>query len=179
MKWAQAYALRCEVKVDWALGQEWGWCRHPRCPWWVVICRTPAHTQRRQRGPPRTTALMCRVKSSMIEWAEAVVWVVCEVGEEHKVFSVVLKRVVPLLQQEDEDGRVIHNKKKNFQNRKLNTRGRRHLLILCGLVFCHGYGGMRSARRWRWIQTVFNIIHTRVNPQRQPGDTRSTSHTAR
>ncbi len=58
------------------------------------------------------------VKSSMIEWAEAVVRVVCEVGEEHKVFSVILKRVVPLLQQEDEDGRVIQNKKKNFQSRK-------------------------------------------------------------
>ncbi len=59
------------------------------------------------------------VKSSLIEWAETVVRVVCEVGEEHKVFSVVLKRVIPLLQQEDEDGRVIDNiKRKNFQNRK-------------------------------------------------------------
>ncbi len=49
----------------------------------------------------------------------------CEVGQEHKVVSVVHERAVPQLQQEDEDGRVIHNKKIKTENK---TRERRRLI---------------------------------------------------
>ncbi len=31
LRWALA-APRRRVEVDWALGPEWGWCHHPRCP---------------------------------------------------------------------------------------------------------------------------------------------------
>ncbi len=48
-------ASRHGVEVDRALGSEWSWRRHPSCPRWVLICRTPAPTQRNavrlSRGP--------------------------------------------------------------------------------------------------------------------------------
>ncbi len=54
--------------------------------------------------------------------AQAAVRVVCQVGEKHKVFGVVLERAVSLLLQEDEDGRVIHDKQN--KNKKLNCGGK-------------------------------------------------------
>ncbi len=63
------------------------------------------------RTVPRQLRSCGGVQSSLIKRAEAVVRVVRVIRQEHEVLGVVLERAVPLLQQEDEDSRIIHNTK--------------------------------------------------------------------
>ncbi len=95
------------------------------------------------------------VQSSLIKRAEAVVRVVRVIRQEHEVLGVVLERTVPLLQQEDEDSRIIHNKKQKRKTKRGETRCYTFPFRLVNLSRFLCCAHKRVTRRWR----VKRIIH--------------------
>ncbi len=131
-RWAQSLAPHSEVIMGWALGSEWGWCGRLRCP----------------------------QSANSVKRAEAVVRVVRVIGQEHKVLVVVLERAVALLQQEDEDSRIVHNGEKILPKTK-NKRGGTCCYTLSRSCLLSRFHVERTRTKMKMKVKDFNIIHTR------------------
>ncbi len=82
------------------------------------------------------------VQSSYIKRAKAAVRVARVSRQENEILGVVLKRAVPLLQQEDEDCRIIHKSKIKTGNK---MRGKTPLYFtFFGWLFCHGFSAVHT-----------------------------------